>query len=176
VVLLKHRAMSLIAIIKSGLLVSQTWHMMDSKHLEKFCTQLNAVKLAGGDICSNSGMTEGERVRADVVTKAGRDVEVTAATLPGQQRFEPAVFLAKSDRGSRGRLSPELANDFNKGRDSCLASITDACELMPHDVRDQDSKPQQQHSDDGLAFIIVGGMFPEVHTWCFCNIGLTVLH
>jgi hypothetical protein len=47
--------------------------MMDSECLEKFGRQLDALKLAaGGDICSHSGITEDELVRADVATGQGR--------------------------------------------------------------------------------------------------------
>jgi hypothetical protein len=91
----KHCVMSLIAVIKPDL-VSQTRQTTDSEHLGKFRTQqLDVLKLAGGNICSHSGMREDELVRADVATRAGTDVETTAATLAGRQRFEAASFLAK---------------------------------------------------------------------------------
>jgi hypothetical protein len=53
----KYRAMSLIAIFKPDL-VSQSRSMSDSEHLEKFRTQLDVMKSAGGDICSHNGMME----------------------------------------------------------------------------------------------------------------------
>jgi hypothetical protein len=50
----------------------------------------------------------------------------------------------------------ELANDFNKGRDSYPDSLTEAYELMLHDVRDQDAR-QPSHENPGMAFNTVGG-------------------
>jgi hypothetical protein len=51
--------LSLIAIFKPDL-VSQSRHMSDSEHPEKFRTQLDVMKSACGDICNRNGMMEDE--------------------------------------------------------------------------------------------------------------------
>jgi hypothetical protein len=61
----------------------------------------------------------------------------------------------KSNQGKYGRLVEELANDFNKSRDSYPDTLTAAYELMLHDVRDEDSR-QEPHENPGLAFNTVG--------------------
>jgi hypothetical protein len=82
-----------------------------------------------------------------------------AATNMARQRFEATLFLAKSYLVKYGRLVQELANNYNKGRDSYPETLTAAYELMLHDVRDQDSRPQS-HGTPGLAFSTVGSGVP----------------
>jgi hypothetical protein len=101
-------------------------------------------------------MTEDELVRVNIVLGTGTDAQIATAATIGRKRFEAALFLAKSDQGRYGRLSQELANDFNKGRDSYPESLTAAYELMLHDVRDQDSRPHP-HGNGGMAFNTMGG-------------------
>jgi hypothetical protein len=151
----KCRAMSLIAIFKPDL-VSQSRSLSDSEHLEKFRTQLDVMKSAGGDICSHNGMMEDELTRAGVVPTAANAAEVAAAFLLGRQRFEGALFLVKSNQVKCGRLRQELANDFNKGLDSYPESLSTAYELMLHDVRDQDTRPHP-HGNSGVSFNMVDG-------------------
>jgi hypothetical protein len=62
----------------------------------------------------------------------------------------------KSNQVKYGQLVQELANDYNKGRDSYPLSLGAAYELMLHDVRHQDSR-QQSHGSPGMAFNTVGG-------------------
>ena len=100
----KYRVMSLIAIIKPDL-ISQTKYMTDSDYLEKFRTQLDVLKSAGGEICSHVGMTEDELARDDIMPGDGTIAEISAAALAGRHRFEAALFLAKSDQTRYGRLS-----------------------------------------------------------------------
>jgi hypothetical protein len=145
----RYRAMSLIDIIKPDL-ISQTRYMTDSEYLEKFRTQLDVLHSVGGEVCTHEGMVTDELARAGV-TGAGTPAQIASATLCGRHRFEAALFLAKSNQSKYGRLLQELANDFNKGRDSYPESLTAAYELMLHDVREQDSRPQA-HGNDGLAF------------------------
>jgi hypothetical protein len=147
--------MSLIAIFKPDL-VSQSRSMSDSEYLEKFRTQLDVMKSAGGDICSHNGVMEDELARAGVVPTAANAAEVAAASLLGRQRFEGALFLAKSNQVKCGRLCQELANDFNKGLDSYPESLSTAYELMLHDVRDQDTMPHP-HGNSGVSFNMVDG-------------------
>jgi hypothetical protein len=93
----KYRAMSLIAIFKPDL-VSQTRYMTDSEYLEKFWTQLDILKSAGGDICSHKGMTEDELTRASVAPGEGTAAQLLAAAMEGRHHFEGALFLAKRSR------------------------------------------------------------------------------
>jgi hypothetical protein len=128
--------------------------MSNSEHLERFRTQLDVMKSAGGDICVHNGMMEDELTRAGVVPTAADAAEVAAASLLGRQRFEGALSLAKSDQGKHCRLCQELANDFNKGLDSHPESLSAAHELMLHGVRDQDTRPHS-HGDAGVSFNVV---------------------
>jgi hypothetical protein len=89
--------MSLIAIFKPDL-VSQSRSMSDSEHLEKFRTQLDVMKSAGGDICSHNGMMEDELTRAGVVPTAANAAEVAAASLLGRQRFEGRSSLPRATK------------------------------------------------------------------------------
>jgi hypothetical protein len=152
----KYRATSLIDIFKPDL-VSQTRFMSDSEYLEKFRTQLDVLKSAGGDVCNHHGMTEDELVRMNILPGAGTDAEIQAAAMVARKRFEAALFLVKSDQRRYGRLVQELANDYNKGRDSYPESLTAAYELMLHDVRDQDSVRPHAQGDGGMSFNVVGG-------------------
>jgi hypothetical protein len=79
----KHRAMSLITIFKPDL-VSQSRSMSDSEHLEKFRTQLEVMKSAGGDICGHNGMMEDELTRAGVVPTAANGRK--RGLQPGRRR------------------------------------------------------------------------------------------
>jgi hypothetical protein len=101
-------------------------------------------------------MTEDELARANIAPGEGTAVELLAATSGGRHCFQASLFLAKSDQVRYGRLSQELANDFNKGRDVYPESPSSAYELMLHDVRDQDSR-LQSHGSAGVAFNTVGG-------------------
>jgi hypothetical protein len=82
-------------------LVSQTRCVSDSEHLEKFRTQLEVMKSAGGDICNHNGMMEDKLVRAGVPPAAAAGAETAKASLLGRQRFEAALFLAGCRRNSR---------------------------------------------------------------------------
>jgi NOL1/NOP2/fmu family ribosome biogenesis protein len=133
----RYRAMSILDIIKPDL-VSQSRYMTESDYLEKFRTQLDVLRSAGGDLCTHAGMTIDELTRVEI-TGGGTPQELAQASSKGRQRFEAAMFLAKSNQAKYGRLVQELANDYNKGRDSYSESLNAAYELMLHDVRDQDS-------------------------------------
>ena len=158
----KYRAMTLIDIIKPDI-VSQTRHMSDSDYLERFRTQLDVLKSAGGDMCHHQGMRMDELKRAGVASSHATATEKATATQLARGRFEAALFLAKSNQNRCGRLVQELANDYNKGVDSYPSTLTAACELILHDVRDQDSKPQP-HGSPGVAFSTVGGGSPPPRT------------
>jgi hypothetical protein len=134
----KYRPVALIDIMKPDI-VSQTRYMADSEYLDKFRTQLDVMKSAGGDMYKHSGMVEDELARTGVGARPTATEQRTAETK-AKHRFEAALFLAKSDHGKDGRLTQELANDFNKGRDSYLETLTAAYELMLHDVRGQDRR------------------------------------
>jgi hypothetical protein len=114
------------------------------------------LKSAGGDVCNHHGMTEDELNRANIPTGTATDPQIASAATVGRKRFKAALFLAKSDQARHGPLSQELANDFNKGRDSCPESLTAACELMLHDVRSPNTRPQPG-GDNGMAFNTVAG-------------------
>jgi hypothetical protein len=146
----KCRATSLLVMSKPDL-VSETRCM-------KFRTQLDVLKSAGGE-------TEDELARANVAPRTGTDAQTATAGAAGRRLFEAALFLAKSDQGRcRWLVLQELANDFNRGGDSHPESLTAACELMLHDAKDQDSRPQP-HGSGGMAFNVVGkGGVPETNT------------
>jgi hypothetical protein len=113
----KYRAVALIDIIGPDILVSQTRYMSVAEYLERFRTQLDVLKSAGGDICTHPGMVQDELDRAGVGTSTSR-TDIEAATASARHRFEGALFLVNSNQEKYGRLVQELANDFNKGRDS----------------------------------------------------------
>jgi hypothetical protein len=69
----------------------------------------------------------------------------------------------KSNQDKYGRLVEELANDFNKGRNSYPATLTAAYEMMLHDVRKQDNKPHP-HGNPGLNFHTNGGVITATST------------
>jgi hypothetical protein len=114
--------------------------MSDSDYLQKFRTQLDILKSAGGDMCNHSGMIQDELDRTGVgdATNAST-AELDTAAVSARHCFEGALFLVRSNQAKYGPLLQELANDFNKGRDSYPDTLTAAYELMLHDVRDQDS-------------------------------------
>jgi hypothetical protein len=58
----KDRAMTLIDIMQPNM-VSQTRYMSDSEYLEKFRTQLDVLKSAGGEVCLHPGMVLDELER-----------------------------------------------------------------------------------------------------------------
>jgi hypothetical protein len=146
----KYRGVSIIDIIKPNI-VSQTRYMSDSEYLEKFRTQLDVLKAAGGDICEHPGLVLDELTRAQVTYGLATEQETADATSSARSRFEATLFLMKSNQTKYGRLVQELANDYNKGRDSYPGTLTGAYEMMLHDVRDQDSQPQP-HGNGGMAF------------------------
>ena len=156
----KYRAVSLIDIIKPHI-ISQVKaggvSMSNSEYLEKFRTQLDVLKSAGGDLCGNHhGLILDELEKAGVATlSAATPVQKLAAEVSARSRFEGALFLMRSNQSKYGRLIQELSNDFNKGRDSYPKSLTEAYELMLHDVRDQDSR-HRPHGNSGMAFNTVG--------------------
>jgi len=157
----QYRAMSIINIIKSDI-VTQTRYMTASEYLEKFRTQLDVLKAAGGDLCDHPGMVTDELTSAGV-TSSPTGTETADATSKARGRFEGALFMMKSNQAQYGRLLQELANDYNKGHDSYPTTLTAAYELMLHDVRDQDSKPQA-HGNGGLAFNTIGTSVPASNT------------
>jgi hypothetical protein len=113
--------------------------MSDSEYLEKFRTQLKVLKAAGGQICVHPGMVSDKLLNMNTALVPTED-EIEVATKQAQQRFEGALFLAHSHKGRYGRLIQELANDYNKSRDGYPASLTEAYELMLHDVHDEDAR------------------------------------
>ena len=131
--------------------------MTISEYLEKFRTQLDVLKSAGGDVCNHHGMTEDELDRTNIPMGTAMDPQIASAAMIGRKRFEAALFLAKSDQGRYGLLTQELANDFNKGRDSYPESLTAAYELMLHDVRGQTNNRAHAYGSNGMAFNTVGG-------------------
>jgi hypothetical protein len=153
----KDRAVTLIDIIKPSI-VSQTRYMSASEYLEKFRTQLDVLKSAGGDICNHHGMITDELAKANAATPP-TVAENEAARADARNRFEATLFLMRSNQVKYGRLVQELANDYNKGRDSYPKTLTEAYEMMLHDVRDQDLKPHKQ-GNPGMAFNTVGSDGP----------------
>jgi hypothetical protein len=145
----KYRGVAIIDIIKPNI-VSQTRYMSDSEYLEKFRTQLDVLKAAGGEVCQHPGLLKDELERAQA-TDPPTQQETADATSSARKRFEGTLFLMKSNQVKYGRLVQELANDYNKGRDSYPETLTGAYEMMLHDVRDQDSQPQP-HGSGGMAF------------------------
>jgi hypothetical protein len=146
----KYRGVSIVDIIKTNI-VSQTRYMSDSEYLEKFRTQLDVLKAAGGDICQHPGLVLDEYTRVGVTEGLATEQETADATSSARSRFEATLFLMKSNQTKYGRLVQELANDYNKGRDSYPGTLTGAYEMMLHDVRDQDSRPQP-HGNGGMTF------------------------
>jgi hypothetical protein len=149
----KYRAMTLIDIMQPNM-VSQTRYMSDSEYLEKFRTQLDVLKSAGGEVCLHPGMVLDELERNGSGTPPTVEEQSMASNM-ARHRFEATLFMAKSYQVKYGRLVQELANDYNKGRDSYPETLSAAYELMLHDVRDQDSRPQS-HGNPGMAFNTVG--------------------
>ena len=158
----QYRAASIIRIIKPQI-VTQSRYMSDSEYLEKFRTQLDVLKSAGGDICRHPGMITDELITLGVTAENATRQQLATCTTNARERFEGALFLLKSNEQRYGRLVQELANDYNKGRDDYPKSLTAAYELMLHDVRDQDSKPQP-HGNDGLTFGTVAQGVPGTDT------------
>ncbi len=146
----RYRAVALIEVIGVGL-VFQSKYATASEYLEKFRTQLDVLRSAGGEISLHPGMVLDELERAGAGDPPS-EVEAATANRNARQRFEGALFLLKSDQSKYGRLVQELANDYNKGRDSYPSTLSDAYELMLHDVRDQDSRVQT-HGVSGVTFI-----------------------
>jgi hypothetical protein len=79
----KYRPVALIDIIKPDLM-SQSRSMSTSDYLEKFRTQLDVLKSAGGEICKHPGMVADELERLDV-TSPGTPVEARVAAKGEQQ-------------------------------------------------------------------------------------------
>jgi hypothetical protein len=149
----KYRAMAILQVINPQF-VSQTRGMTDSEYLEKFRTKLSVLESAGGDILSHPGMIEDEYRAAGTTVHGATNAQRAAAAATGKGRIAAALFLVKSDQTRYGRLVQELANDFNKNRDCYPTSLTEAYELMLHDVRDQDNRPHPQ-GNAGMAFSTV---------------------
>jgi hypothetical protein len=110
---------------------------------------VDAAKRAGG------GSSSSQQQPYDPSADLG-GIKLLTEAADARHRFEGALFLVKSNQGMYGGLVQELANDFNKGRDSYPDTLTAAYELMLHDVRDRDSR-NPPHGDPGLAFNNVGG-------------------
>jgi hypothetical protein len=91
--------------------------MYISDYLEKFRTQLDVLKSAGGDMCKHPGMVADELKQLGI-TSPGTTVEAQETVKGAHQRFEAALFMVKSDHHRYGRLVQELANDFNKGHNT----------------------------------------------------------
>jgi hypothetical protein len=146
----KYRAMAIIGLIGPTIVV-QTRFMTDSVYLEKFRTKLSVLESAGGSITSHPGMTADELRATGIAPEQATGAETASASAAGAARIEAALFLMKSDHHRYGRLLQELANDYNKGRDSYPRTLTEAYELMLHDIRDEDNK-SHPHGNGGMAF------------------------
>jgi hypothetical protein len=71
--------------------------------------------------------------------------------VKAKNRAKGILFLLRSDKHLYGKLVEELANDYNKGRDSYPSSVVEAYELMLHDVRD-DSRRGLAPGNSGVSF------------------------
>jgi hypothetical protein len=145
-----------VAIFEQTSMIAQSRHMTLSEYREKFRNQLDVLKAAGGEVCMHPGMVDDELRLAGVKVVATAKVSERAdARTAAREKYEATMFLVKSDQGRYGALIQELANDFNKGKDTYPRSLGEAYELMLHDVRDQDKK-YRSHGEPGMAFSTVG--------------------
>jgi hypothetical protein len=147
----KFQSVAIFEVSKLILSVSQTRYMSASEYLEKFRTQLDVLKSAGGEISHHPGMVAAELEKAGVTVGLATDQEKSDASTKAREKYEATVFLLNSDQTKYGRLIQELANDFNKGRDEYPTTLTGAYELMLHDDRHQDTQ-HQPPGNSGLAF------------------------
>lgn len=128
-----YRAMLLIDIARLDF-VAQGRHMPLHEYMSRFRTQLDVLKFMGGEICLHPGMVKDELEKLNAGANPS-DAHQEAASHRARERFKAALFLAGSNQQRYGRLVQELANDYKKGRDMYPKSLTDAYELMLHDVR-----------------------------------------
>ena len=91
----KARAIGIISLIKTNI-VSQTRYMTTSDYLEKFRTQLDVLKAAGGDMCVHFGMVSDKLIKAGANTPPTPE-QVNNATDRACQRFEATLFLVQSN-------------------------------------------------------------------------------
>ena len=139
--------MTLVKIIQPAI-VKQDRYTLISVYMTQFRTQLEVLKSAGGEMCLHPGMVQDETDAQPLILPP--DAEMLA-----RGRFEAALFLACSYQPKYGPLCQELANDYNKGINNFPVNLTNAYEMMMHDVRGSGTKPAPA-GDDGLAFANLG--------------------
>ncbi len=64
------------------------------------------------------------------------------------------IYIENADTRKYGSVLTNLNSQKSLGNDQYPKTLTEAYKLMPHNVRDQDTR-HQPHGDDGLAFSMV---------------------
>jgi hypothetical protein len=131
--------MAIIELTHQAMVSHQTWHMSDSKYLERFRTNLSAIESAGGSTSLHPGMVTDALTAAGVVDPtAATDDEQSAARAAAKGMAEATLFLLLRNTATSIGTARSF-NDFIKGRDYYPVSLTDSYELMLHDDRRHDN-------------------------------------
>jgi hypothetical protein len=96
----KYLAVAIIDIMKPNI-VSQARYMSDSEYLNKFRTQLDVLKSAGGDMCRHPGLVLDELDKVEIETPPSA-AEKATAVANARTRFEGTLFLMKSNQAKYG--------------------------------------------------------------------------